>query len=165
MSDNRTIVTYEEQKSQGLVRRTGGNFVAPLRGEVLPPVRSVPQVIDPYVNTMPQTIQQETNYVATPITRAQALVSKVHQVTLFLSILTAAAMLLFDMWFFMGWVILASIEWIGVFVFLSVIDYREQPSAQHRHEMDAYLRMMDREQDHRLRAMYPDQYDSKGRRQ
>lgn len=162
MSDNR--VSYEEQQEMGLVKRNGGNFVAPLRGEVLPPVRNIPQVVDPYASSLPQTIHQETQYISNPITRAQAMVTKVHQVTLFLAILTGAAMLLFDMWFFLGWAILASIEWVGVFVFLSILDYREQPSAQHRHEMDAYLGMMEREQSHRLRHMYPDQYDKKGRR-
>jgi hypothetical protein len=162
MSSN--IVSYEEQQEQGLIRRSGSNFVAPLRGDVLPPVRNVPQVVDPYAPSLPQTIQQETQYVSNPIIRAQAMTMKVHQVTLFLSIITAAAMLLFDAWFFMGWVILASLEWIGVFVFLSIIDYREQPSAQHRHEMDAYIGMMTKEQDHRLRAMYPEQYDKEGRR-
>ncbi len=161
MSDN--IVSYETQKSQGLIRRSGSNFVAPLRGEVLPPVRNIPQVIDPYAASLPQTITQETQYIANPITRAQAMVTKVHQVTLFLAILTGAGMLLFDMWFFLGWVILASVEWVGVFVFLSVLDYREQPAAQHRHEMDAYIGMMGKEQDHRLRAMYPEQYDKRGR--
>jgi hypothetical protein len=164
MSDNRNIVTYEEQQEMGLVKRSGGNFIAPLRGEVLPPVRSVPTVVDPYASSLPQTIQQETQYISNPITRAQAMVTKVHQVTLFLSILTGAAMLLFDMWFFLGWVILASVEWVSVFVFLSILDYREQPAAQHRHEMDAYLGMMEREQSHRLRHLYPDQYDKRGRR-
>ena len=52
---------------------------------------------------------------------------------------------------------------LGVFVFLSILDYREQPSAQNRTQMEAYIDMMKKEQNHRLRAMYPEQYDERSK--
>ena len=133
--------------------------MVPMEGEIMPPVRSVPNVVDPYAAAMPVTVQQVVKYEATPITRAQAMVTKVHQVTLALAILTAAAMVMLKGEFiFLTWLILASVEWVGVFVFLSILDYREQPAAQNRTQMDAYIKMMDREQRNRLRAMYGKDY-------
>ena len=140
--------------------------MVPMEGEIMPPVRSVPNVVDPYAQSMPITVQQVVKYEATPITRAQAMVTKVHQVTLALAILTAAAMVMLKGEFiFLTWLILASVEWVGVFVFLSILDYREQPAAQNRTQMDAYIDMMKKEQNHRLRAMYPEQYDGRSKRQ
>ena len=166
MTNERKPLTtpYEELERRGELKRTS-NFVAPLRGEVLPPVRSVPNVVDPYAAAMPVTVQQVVKYEADPITRSRAMIMKVHQVTIFLAILTGSLMYLYsDEFLFLLWIALASLEWIGVFVFLSVYDYREQPAAQNRMQMEGYLDMMRNEQGHRLRHLYPDQYDSKGRR-
>lgn len=144
---------------QIIIRDKNGTRQIPMQGEVLPPVRSVPNVVAPYAAAMPITVQQVVKYEATPITRAQAMVTKVHQVTLALAILTAAAMVMLKGEFiFLTWLILASVEWVGVFVFLSILDYREQPAAQNRTQMDAYIKMMDREQRNRLRAMYGENY-------
>lgn len=158
-------VTYEEQMEMGLARRSGGNFVAPLRGEVLPPQRQAPIVVDPYAASMPVTVQQVSNYEANPITRAKAMTMKVHQVTLFLALLTAALMYMYsDEFLFLLWLALASFEWIGVFVFLAIVDYRETPAAQNRMQMNAYIEMMKLQQSHVLRHIYPDQYSKKGKR-
>ena len=56
------------------------------------------------------------------------------------------------------WLALASIEWIAVFCLLAILDYRETPAAQNRMQMKAYINMMQTEQYHRLRAMYPEQF-------
>ncbi len=169
MSDNKRV-TYEEQIEMGLIKRPS-NFVAPTpkQGDVLPPVRSVPNVIDPYASTMPQTVQMVTKYEATPITRAQAMVMKVHTITVFLSIMTGAAMYVFSLYpqswqmfsVFCLWLVVASVEWCGMFALLAILDYRETPAAHNRLQMGAYIRMMETEQYHRLRAMYPEQFEEK----
>jgi hypothetical protein len=131
--------------------------------EVLPPVRNVPQVVDPYVNAMPQTVQQVAKYEANPITRAQAMTMKTHQITIALAVLTVAAIVILKgQFYFLTWLVLASLEWVLTFITLAIIDYRETPAAQNRQQMDAYIKMMYREQSHRLRAMYPDQYKKAG---
>lgn len=153
--------TLEEQEALGL-RRPRPNIiqpVQPLRGEVLPPVRSVPNVVDPYAQSMPVTVQQVAKYDADPITRAQAMTMKSHQITVALAILTAAGMVILrHEFYFLVWLLLASIEWIGTFITLAILDYRETPSAANRHQMDAYIKMMDREQRNRLKAMYGEDY-------
>jgi len=134
------------------------NFVPPERMEVLPPVRSVPQVVDPYANAMP-VVQQVSKHEATPITRAQALTLKSHQITIALAILTAAGMVILrHEFYFLVWLVLASVEWVGTFITLSILDYRETPAAQNRQQMAAYIRMMEREQRNRLKAMYGKDY-------
>lgn len=145
----------------------GANLVKPeVKAEILPPVRSIPQVHDPYAGAMPQTVQNIVRYDANPITRAKAMTMKVHQVTLFLAILTGALMLVLQ-WYpadwtglavFFLWLALASLEWIAVFCLLAILDYRETPAAQNRMQMKAYIGMMQTEQYHRLRAMYPEQF-------
>ena len=169
MSDNK--VTYEQQVEMGLVQRRN-NFVQPdrrlqaVQGEVLPPVRSVPAVVDPYAGSMPTPVQNVVTYESNPITRAQAMVMKVHEVTGFLAILTGALMYMLQPYpaswhvasIFCLWLALASVEWVAVFCFLAILDYRETPAAQNRMQMSAYIGMMEREQLHRSRAMYPDQF-------
>lgn len=111
------------------------NMVQPPAVEILPPVRSVPSVVDPYAGAMPQTVQNIVRYDANPITRAKAMTMKVHQVTLFLAILTGALMLVLQ-WYpsdwtglavLFLWLALASVEWIAVFCLLAILDYRETP--------------------------------------
>lgn len=137
------------------------NFVAPERMEVLPPVRSVPRAeIDPYAASLP-VVQQVVKYEANPITRAQATTMKTHQITIALAVLTVAAMMILNgQFYFLAWIVLASLEWVATFITLAIIDYRETPAAQNRHQMDACIRMMDREQRNRLRAMYGKDYQS-----
>lgn len=131
-----------------------GNYVPALQGEVLPPVRSVPTVADPYAEHLPQQVQQVVRYEVTPESRARSMVLKVHQVTIFLAMLTGAGMFVLTEWSFWLWLLLASAEWIFVFIVLAIIDYREQPAALSRMTADRYLGMMEREQAARLNAMY-----------
>lgn len=136
----------------------GVTRVIPLEGELLPPVRKVPDTVDPYAGSMP-VVQMVSKYESTPITRAQALTMKTHQVTVALAILTAAGMVVIRHEFlFMTWLVIASVEWVATFALLAVLDWRETPAAANWRQTNAYLNMMQKEQDHRLRAMYPDQY-------
>lgn len=132
----------------------GQNFVPALQGEVLPPVRNVPTVADPYAQHLPQQVQQIVRYEVTPESRARSMIMKVHQVTIFLAMLTGAGMFMLTEWSFWLWLLLASAEWLGAFAVLAIIDYKEQPAALSRMTADRYLGMMEREQEVRLNAMY-----------
>ena len=150
----RTISRAEQQQT-GLIRR---NYTAPLQGEILPPtkVQQIPTVSDPYAEHLPQQVQQVVRYDVTPESRARSMVMKVHQVTILLAILTGAGMYMLTELTFGLWLLLASSEWVAVFIVLAVLDYREQPAALSRMTADRYLGMMEREQAARLRAMYGD---------
>jgi hypothetical protein len=128
------------------------------RAEIVP--QQPTAQVDPYAAHLPQPVQHVTRYDASPTSRAQAMVMKVHQVTIFLAIMTGAGMAVLTEWSFMLWLLFASLEWVAVFVVLAVIDYREQPSSQSRMVADRYIRMMEREQEARLRWQYGDDYDS-----
>ena len=130
------------------------NFVEPWRDEQPIISRQPTAVADPYAQYLPQTVQQVVRYEVTPESRGRALAMKVHQVTIFLAILTGAAMFMLTEWSFVLWLILASAEWVGVFFFLARMDYREQPQSLARMSTDRYLRMMEKEQAARLRAQY-----------
>ena len=70
------IMTYDQQVAQGLIKPSGPRYVPAMTGEILPPVKPIPNapvVTDPYAQHAPQIVQQVTNYEAGPITRAQAL--------------------------------------------------------------------------------------------
>lgn len=154
-TDRARTVTFAEQQETGMVRRS--NYTPALQGEVLPPtVRTVPTVTDPYAEHLPQQVTQVVRYDVTPESRARSMVMKVHQVTIFLAILTAAGMYMLSELTFGLWLLLASGEWIAVFIVLAIIDYREQPASLSRMQADRYLGMMEREQRARLRAMYGD---------
>jgi NADH:ubiquinone oxidoreductase subunit K len=167
-------VTIEEQIESGLIRPRQ-TFVPALRGEVLPPVRPIPNapmIVDPYAQHLPQIVQQVVKSESNPISRARAMLIKTSAITVFMAILTGASMIALQ-WYphdahgfviFMIWIGVASLEWIVSFWMLARLDYREQPAAQAWYEMKAFVRMMSLEQDHRLRALYPDQYDQNGRR-
>lgn len=161
--DGPRTVSREEQEQAGMMKRN--NFVAPLQGDVLPPatrpVQQVPTVVDPYAANLPQTVQQVVKYEVTPESRARSMVMKVHQVTIFLAILTASAMVMLAEWSFALWLALASGEWVAVFVLLAILDYRETPQALARHTATRYIGLMEKEQAARLRAMYGDKHDSR----
>lgn len=137
------------------------NFVEPWREDAPIVMRQPTAVADPYAAYLPQTVQQVVKYEITPETRGRALAMKTHQVTIFLSILTAAAMFMLTEFSFVLWLVLASAEWIGVFAFLAILDYREQPQALARMTADRYLKMMEQERAARLRSQYGDDYDSR----
>jgi len=169
-------VTYQEQIEQGLIRvndRHGSRYV---QADVLPPAAKpipvVPAVVDPYAQHSPQIVQQVVKSESDPITRAQAMVMKTHLVTAFMAMLTLAVMLATS-WYpqnagglliFLIWIGVASLEWLAAFVMLAILDYKETPSALGWYQMKSYVRFMRKEQDHRLRSLYPDQYDENGRR-
>jgi hypothetical protein len=168
-------VTLQEQIEMGLIKPSS-NFVPALRGEVLPPaarpIPNAPVVVDPYAQHSPQIVQQVVKSESDPITRARAMVMKTHLVTAFMALLTLAVMLVTS-WYpqnagglliFLIWVGVASLEWLAAFVMLAILDYKETPAAQAWYQMKSYVRFMGKEQDHRLRAMYPEQYDQNGRR-
>lgn len=161
--DGPRTVSREEQEQAGMMKRN--NFVAPLQGDVLPPalrpVQQVPTVVDPYAANLPQTVQQVVRYDVTPESRARSMVAKVHTVTIALSVLTGAAMLMLSEWSFLAWLALASGEWVAVFIFLAILDYRETPQALARHTATKYIGLMEKEQAARLRAMYGDNHDSR----
>ena len=166
-------VTYEEQEEMGLIRHQRSAFVAPLQGEVLPPVRkvvSIPVVVDPYADhvSKPQMLAENT---VDPIIRYKAMVSKVDRITIALAVLTGALLLALQwyqsswgLWALFAWVVFASLEWLGAYAFTAILDYKETPSAQNWYKMKSLVEFMSKEQDHRLREMYPDQYDENGRR-
>jgi hypothetical protein len=163
-------VSYEEQIEAGLIRKRA-TFVPPVRDEIVRKVASVPVVVEPYAEAaMPAQVVAE--YHADPITRYKAMQGKVREVGLFLSLLTGALMLVMQ-WYpssydalsvFLLWLALASGEWVALFVMLSILDYKETPAAQNWYKMKALVRFMGKEQDHRLREMYPEQYDENGKR-
>lgn len=139
-------------------RAKPSNFVEPGRMEVLPPARPMPVPTDPYAMAIAP-VQQIVKYESSPEQRARAMVMKVHQVTVALAVLTGAALYGFGQFYLFWWLIAASLEWVVVFVVLAIIDYRETPSAQQRHQTDRLLDMMDREQQARLRATYGVDHD------
>lgn len=132
------------------------NFVPALYEEQPIAPRQPQAVADPYAAYLPQSVQQVVRYEITPESRGRAMAMKVHQVTIFLAILTLAAMVMLGEWSFWLWLLLASGEWIGTFVFLAILDYREQPQSTARMTADRYIRMMEKEQAARLRAQYGD---------
>ena len=165
--------TLEEQEALGL-RRPRPNIikpVQPLRGDVLPPVRNIPNVVDPYASNLP-TNQQVSKFEANPITRAQAMIMKSREVTIALGLLTACVMYMFSFYphtwqmfgIFVLWTGLVTVEWIGMFALLAMLDFWETPAAFQWRQWRDYFGMMDDERQHRLRAMYPEQYDAHGKR-
>jgi hypothetical protein len=150
-----SILIQQEQEKQitSLAPDLRGPRYVPAHAEVLPPVQAVPSVSDPYAPYTPQ-VQQIIQVDVTPVSRARAMVMKVNMVTLALALFTLAAMIVLDSFFFFLWLMLASLEWVGTFIILAIIDYRETPAAQARMHLTRYLDMMEREQIARLRAMY-----------
>jgi hypothetical protein len=147
-------LTPEDQTTLGLARpldhqRT--RFVAPEPKDILP---SRHEVVDPYAPTYPQPIQYLVRHEYSPITRAQAMLIKTSAVTMFLSVFTGAGMLMLDKWSFLGWLVIASFEWVFCFVLLAVLDWRETPSALAWKMSDDYMSLMEREQRARLKRLY-----------
>lgn len=144
----------------------GLNMVKPeAKAEILPPVRSIPQVVDPYASNMPETIQIVAHHKSDDAGRTQALVRKAREITMVVGLLTGAVMYAFTLYpqawggfaVFVLWCVFALTEWLAAFIILAVLDYKETPAAQNRYQMKNMMRMAWREQTHRLRAMYPDQ--------
>jgi hypothetical protein len=147
-------ISHEEQVTMGLIRspsQQGIRFVTPDRQDILP---SRHEIVDPYAPTYPQPVQYLVHHEYSPISRAQAMIIKASAVTLFLSILTAAAMIMLDSWSFFAWLLLASFEWVLCFILLAVLDWRETPSALAWKMSDDFKDLMQREQRARLKRLY-----------
>ena len=134
-----------------------------VRAEIVPAAHKTPSnITDPYTagNTSP--VQLVVKHEVTPESRAKAMAYKTHQVTVFLALLTGAAMYIMQlyprhwaMWsIFLLWLVLASLEWLAAFVLLAMLDWRETPSAIEWRRTDGYLDLMKREQKARLIALY-----------
>ena len=152
------IVTYEQQVEMGLIRPRATNFVTPA-----PAPRLIPNaIVDPYAEHHGSPVQFVSHFQADPETRATALIRKSNTVTLFLALLTAAAMYVFQLHpidvstlvIFFLWLVVASAEWLAAFALLAVLDWKETPSALEWRRTDGYLSLMKREQSARLMTMY-----------
>lgn len=147
-------VPYEEQVALGLIRsptQQGVRFVAPGPQNILP---SRHEIIDPYAQTYPQPLHYVIKHEYSPLTRSYSMLIKTSAVTVFLSILTGAAMLMLDKWSFLAWLVLASLEWVFCFVLLAILDWRETPSALAWKMSSDYMSLMEREQRARLKRLY-----------
>jgi hypothetical protein len=82
------------------------------------------------------------------------MVTKTTAVTIFLSLLTLAALFMLDSFTFFLWLLLASGEWVLCFLLLAVLDWRETPTALAWRQSEGYLQLMRREQEARLTALY-----------
>jgi hypothetical protein len=147
-------VSYEEQVALGLIRsptQQGIRFVAPERQDTLP---SRHEIVDPYAPTYPQPLQYIVRHEYSPLTRSYSMLIKTSAITVFLSILTGAAMLMLDNWSFLAWLVLASLEWVVCFILLAILDWRETPSALAWKMSNDYMSLMEREQRARLKRLY-----------
>lgn len=138
----------------------------PMEGPITPPmVVKIPEVVEPYANSVP--VQARDSHTADPITRTDAMTRKVHLVTVFLSILTGCLMAIMgwfpkdwpELFIFALWLVIASGEWLLAFILIAYLDYKETPAAINWFLARNYMGMMHKEQHHRLRAMYPDQFE------
>ena len=82
------------------------------------------------------------------------MVKKTTALTVFLSLLTLAAMSVLGSFTFFLWLLFASSEGVLCFIVLAVLEWRENPASLAWRQSEAYLDMMRREQTARLRAMY-----------
>lgn len=92
----------------------------------------------------------QTVHTTDPIQRGKAMLLKSSAITVFLSLLTLAALFMLDGWSFFLWLLLASAEWVLCFLFLAVLDWREHPSAIRWNIANGVLYLMQREQDARF---------------
>lgn len=145
-------INYAEQQETGIVKRTG-NFVAPVPAQVYP-MPAKHEIIDPYAAHAPQPVQYIVQHEYTSMGRAHSVLLRTSAVTVAMAILTAAAMFMLDGWAFFGWIFLASIEWVLCFLVVSVLDWRETPSALTWKQSDDYMELMRTEQAARLKALY-----------
>ncbi len=153
------LVTYDQQKQMGLIK-PARNFVA---AEIVPQARQVPAtIVDPYAGSNASPVQYIVKHEYTPESRARAMVLKTHQITLFLALLTGALMYVAQAYptswhtlpIVLLWVVLASMEWLGAFVVLAMLDWKETPSAIEWQRTNGYLDLMKREQKARLMKLY-----------
>jgi hypothetical protein len=152
-------VTYQEQVSMGLIRETS-NFVC---AEIIPTARKIPSAItDPYAAGNASPVQYMVKHETTPESRAKAMVTKTNQVSLFLGLMTAAAMYVFSLYplhwatvpIVLLWLVIASAEWLAAFYLLAQLDWKETPTAIEWRRTNGMLDLMKREQKARLMTVY-----------
>jgi hypothetical protein len=153
-ADDRHI-TDHAPGAAGIVRSTHRptNFVAPAQTPLAYPVQSPANgALGELVAGM--MAAANTTHYADPETRGRAMLWKTLALGSFLSVATIAAMVVFEAWAFFAWLLLASLEFVGCFLFLAVLDWREHPSAIRWQWTQGLLALMENEQEARLRAQY-----------
>jgi len=130
------------------------NFVAPGPATAVVPTRH--EVSDPYAHAPAlRADAHASTHTYTPGQRAYALLVKATAITLFLAVMTLAAMfILMDDFEFFIWLFLASFEWCAMFALLAYWDFWETPAAHLRQKTTGYLKLMETEQRARLKAIY-----------
>ncbi len=134
-----------------------------VKAEIVPTAHKIPNSItDPYAAGNVSPVQFIVKHEVTPESRAKAMVTKTHQVTIFLALMTGAAMYVMQLYplhwatltIFMLWLALASLEWLAAFALLAVLDWKETPSALEWKRSEDYMDLMRREQKARLMTVY-----------
>jgi uncharacterized membrane protein YcjF (UPF0283 family) len=149
------LITRHEQEQMGLIRPSASQAPAFVPADKIQVLPSRHEIIDPYANAPAlEAVQMVSHHTYTPQSRAWSMLIKTTAVTVALAILTMAAMYMLDSWTFLAWLLLASLEWCAVFVWLALLDFRETPAAHVRQKTDGYLDLMRREQRARLKALY-----------
>lgn len=157
---------WQDEPTTGSAQTKRGEMVVPERRQEYQHVNPIEKVD---VNASGN-IQQSADYTADPISRGWAMLIKTSAVTVFLAALTLMAMFIFGSWgalgavMFLWWLLVASLEWIVVFVILAILDYRETPAAQNRYAMRRVINMMAVEQAMRLIGIYGEESYAKATR-
>lgn len=148
----RTVSRVEQRKM---------DLLAPARSTYVPaPVeRRQMQVQSPANGAIGELVtglmaQGVTVHTATSQDRALALLTKTSAATVFLAVLTVAALHMMGEWAFLLWLLCASAEWVLCFLYLAWSDWKEHPSAIRWLWSNRLLDMMEREQEVRLAAQY-----------
>jgi hypothetical protein len=149
----------EESPTFGQVRanpytNSSGDIILPDRYSNILPSRH--EIVDPYAHAPAlEAAQMLSQHTYTPDSRAVAMLKKTTAVTIALALLTGAAMIVFvDDFLFFWWLLIASAEWVGCFVLLAILDFRETPAAHVRQKTAIFGDLMKREQRARLKSLY-----------
>lgn len=145
-------ITRAEQYEAGLLAPASDRFVpAPIERKIMPIQTPGTGASDLVGGLM---LSANTTHATTSWDRAISMLVKTSAVTVFLSILTLAAMYLMGSLAFFLWLLWASTEWVLCFLVLAMLDWREHPSAIRWNFSNRVLDMMEREQEVRLRSQY-----------
>jgi hypothetical protein len=155
MTDRARRITLAEQRDlEGGGRQLPANYVpaAPQRRDPLPVQSPANGALGELVAGL--MTEARTVHVADPVSRGKAMLLKTLAAGSFLAVATIAGMVMLDMWAFFAWMFLASLEFVGCFLYLSYNDWREHPSAIRWQWSNRLLDMMEAEQERRLDAQY-----------
>lgn len=137
--------------------------LADLALPVQPPVRSLTSYADAYAPSLasmtPTIVAEE----ADPVRRAKGFLWRVSALGGMLAVMTLALLVLLS-WLnvltlggvgiFLFWLMVASLEFTGAFLALSMADYDHSAAGITRQQVGGVLRLMEREQAARLRHLY-----------